>query len=61
MAAVCDICGKKPFFGKQVSQRHIRGPTPVMTGDQNVTCLRQDLDMLEEFGGAHPFPKIAES
>ena len=24
MAAVCDICGKKPFFGKQVSHSHRR-------------------------------------
>ena len=24
MAAVCDICGKKPFFGKRVSKSHRR-------------------------------------
>lgn len=24
MAAVCDICGKKPFFGKRVSHSHRR-------------------------------------
>jgi large subunit ribosomal protein L28 len=24
MAAVCDICGKKPFFGMQVSHSHRR-------------------------------------
>jgi large subunit ribosomal protein L28 len=24
MAAVCDICHKKPFFGKQVSHSHRR-------------------------------------
>jgi large subunit ribosomal protein L28 len=24
MAAVCDICGKKPFFGKAVSHSHRR-------------------------------------
>jgi len=24
MAAVCDICGKKPFFGKSVSHSHRR-------------------------------------
>ena len=24
MAAVCDICGKTPFFGKQVSHSHRR-------------------------------------
>lgn len=24
MAAVCDICGKKPFFGKRVSHSHHR-------------------------------------
>jgi len=26
MAAVCDICGKKPFFGMQVSHSHRRSP-----------------------------------
>jgi large subunit ribosomal protein L28 len=24
MAAVCEICGKKPFFGKSVSRSHRR-------------------------------------
>jgi large subunit ribosomal protein L28 len=24
MAAVCEICGKKPFFGKRVSHSHHR-------------------------------------
>ena len=24
MAAVCEICGKKPFFGKRVSHSHRR-------------------------------------
>ena len=24
MAAVCEICGKKPFFGKRVSRSHRR-------------------------------------
>jgi large subunit ribosomal protein L28 len=24
MAAVCDVCGRKPFFGKQVSHSHRR-------------------------------------
>jgi large subunit ribosomal protein L28 len=24
MAAVCEICGKKPFFGKRVSRSHHR-------------------------------------
>jgi large subunit ribosomal protein L28 len=24
MAAVCDICGKRPFFGKRVSHSHRR-------------------------------------
>ncbi|MEX0833319.1 MAG: 50S ribosomal protein L28 [Actinomycetota bacterium] len=24
MAAVCDICGKRPFFGKSVSHSHRR-------------------------------------
>ena len=24
MAAVCDICGRKPWFGKQVSRSHRR-------------------------------------
>ena len=26
MAAVCDICGKKPFFGMRVSHSHRRTP-----------------------------------
>jgi large subunit ribosomal protein L28 len=26
MAAVCDICGKKPFFGMRVSHSHRRSP-----------------------------------
>ena len=26
MAAVCEICGKKPFFGKRVSHSHRRSP-----------------------------------
>ena len=26
MAAVCDICGKKSFFGMQVSHSHRRSP-----------------------------------
>ena len=26
MASVCDICGKKPFFGMRVSHSHRRSP-----------------------------------
>ena len=26
MASVCDICGKRPFFGMQVSHSHRRSP-----------------------------------
>ncbi|HEY7660859.1 MAG TPA: 50S ribosomal protein L28 [Actinomycetota bacterium] len=26
MAAVCDVCGKKPFFGMRVSHSHRRTP-----------------------------------
>jgi large subunit ribosomal protein L28 len=26
MAAVCDICGKRPFFGMRVSHSHRRTP-----------------------------------
>jgi large subunit ribosomal protein L28 len=26
MAAVCEICGKKPFFGMRVSHSHRRSP-----------------------------------
>lgn len=24
MAATCDVCGKRPFFGKSVSHSHVR-------------------------------------
>lgn len=24
MAAVCDVCGKRPWFGKSVSHSHVR-------------------------------------
>lgn len=26
MAAVCEVCGKRPFFGMQVSHSHRRSP-----------------------------------
>ena len=37
MAAVCDICGKKPFFGMQVSHSHRRSPK---RWDPNVQRVR---------------------
>jgi large subunit ribosomal protein L28 len=37
MAAVCDICGKKPFFGMQVSHSHRRSPN---RWDPNVQRVR---------------------
>jgi large subunit ribosomal protein L28 len=37
MAAVCDICGKKPFFGMAVSHSHRRTPR---RWDPNVQRVR---------------------
>jgi large subunit ribosomal protein L28 len=39
MAAVCDICGKKPFFGKQVSHSHHRTPKRWNPNVQRVRAL----------------------
>ena len=39
MAAVCDICGKKPFFGMQVSHSHRRSPKRWNPNVQRVRAL----------------------
>lgn len=39
MAAVCDICGKKPFFGMQVSHSHRRSPRRWNPNVQRVRAL----------------------
>ncbi|HJS25760.1 MAG TPA: 50S ribosomal protein L28 [Actinomycetota bacterium] len=39
MAAVCDICGKKPFFGMQVSHSHHRTPKRWNPNVQRVRAL----------------------
>lgn len=39
MAAVCDICGKKPFFGMQVSHSHRRTPKRWNPNIQRVRVL----------------------
>lgn len=41
MAAVCDICGKKPFFGKRVSHSHHRSNR---RWDPNIQKLRAMVD-----------------
>jgi large subunit ribosomal protein L28 len=38
-AAVCDICGKKPFFGMQVSHSHRRSPKRWNPNVQRVRAL----------------------
>jgi large subunit ribosomal protein L28 len=39
MASVCDICGKKPFFGMQVSHSHRRSPKRWNPNVQRVRAL----------------------
>ena len=39
MAAVCDICGKKPFFGMRVSHSHHRTPKRWNPNVQRVRAL----------------------
>lgn len=39
MAAVCDVCGKKPFFGKQVSHSHRRSSRRWNPNVQRVRAL----------------------
>jgi large subunit ribosomal protein L28 len=39
MAAVCDICGKKPFFGMRVSHSHRRSPRRWNPNIQRVRAL----------------------
>jgi large subunit ribosomal protein L28 len=39
MAAVCDICGKKPFFGMRVSHSHRRTPRRWNPNVQRVRAL----------------------
>ena len=41
MAAVCQVCGKKPWFGKQVSHSHRRSSR---RWDPNIQRLRVLLD-----------------
>jgi large subunit ribosomal protein L28 len=41
MAAVCDICGKKPFFGKSVSFSHKRNSR---RWDPNIQRVRALVD-----------------
>jgi large subunit ribosomal protein L28 len=41
MAAVCDICGKRPFFGMQVSHSHRRTKR---RWDPNVQRVRAIVD-----------------
>jgi large subunit ribosomal protein L28 len=39
MAAVCDICGKKPYFGMRVSHSHRRTPRRWNPNVQRVRAL----------------------
>lgn len=39
MAATCDICGKTPFFGMQVSHSHRRSPKRWNPNIQRVRAL----------------------
>ena len=39
MAAVCDVCGRKPFFGMQVSHSHRRSPKRWNPNIQRVRAL----------------------
>jgi large subunit ribosomal protein L28 len=39
MAAVCDICGKTPFFGKQVSHSHRRSNRRLNPNIQSVRAV----------------------
>ena len=41
MAAVCQVCGKKPWFGKQVSHSHRRSSR---RWDPNIQRLRVFVD-----------------
>ena len=45
MAAVCQICGKKPFFGMQVSHSHRRSPK---RWDPNIQRVRAMVALARE-------------
>lgn len=42
MAAVCEVCGKRPWFGKQVSHSHRRSSKKWSPNIQRLKVLQND-------------------